>query len=246
MNEFIHLFMAVLFVGWSAFIVIALFRFHRSRNPKADYLGVKSHASSHLEVGVVIVEAVLLLGFAFPFWKQRVKDWPTGPDVVHVRAVGYQFGWFFHYPGPDGQFGRVDPDFYATHPVALDLQDPGSKDDIVVPGTLTIPVDRPCVIDVTSKDVIHNLAIVPMRIAQDAFPGQEVPMWFTPTKKSVDGPWEIICGQLCGAGHSQMKAFIEVISEEDWAKWLEERTPKPAAPDAEVTVAKTAALPSPE
>ena len=231
MNEFVHLFMAVLFVGWTAFIVVALFKFHRSRHPKADYLGVKSHASTHLEVGVVIIEAVLLLGFAFPFWRQRVLEWPTGPDVVHVRAVGYQFGWFFHYAGEDGQFGRVDTDLYAVHPVALDLQDPGRKTEHRGSGhshRAGGPAVRDrCDVKGRHPQLAHRAHA--RRTGRDSRSGDSYVV--SPLRRrALREPWEIICGQLCGAGHSQMKGFIEVISQEDWEKWLEERTPKPAEP----------------
>ncbi len=64
----IHIFMAVLFVGWGTFFVFTLIRFRRSRNPVADYAGVKSHRSTYMEIGVAVVEAVLLFGFAIPIW----------------------------------------------------------------------------------------------------------------------------------------------------------------------------------
>jgi len=72
MNEVVHWFMFVLFVGWTAFFVYVLIRFRRRKNPKAQYQGMTSHFSTHLEVFVVLVEVVLLLGFAFPLWSQRV------------------------------------------------------------------------------------------------------------------------------------------------------------------------------
>ena len=52
MLGWVHIFMLILFVGWGSFFVYCLFRFHRSRNPVANYTGVKSHASSYLEGGV--------------------------------------------------------------------------------------------------------------------------------------------------------------------------------------------------
>ena len=85
--------MAVLFVGWTAFFFYALWRFHRTRNPKANYHGVKSKASAHLEFTVVLIEAVLLLGFGLPLWHQRVApdEWPDKDQALRVRAVGEQF-----------------------------------------------------------------------------------------------------------------------------------------------------------
>src|SRR6476659_10486659 len=80
--EFCHWFMAVLFVGWSAFFIYVLFRFRRSRHPVADHEGVKSAISTHLEFAVVLVEAVMLIGFAIPLWAKRVNQFPSDKDAI--------------------------------------------------------------------------------------------------------------------------------------------------------------------
>ena len=83
-----------------------------------------------------------------------------------------------------------------------------------------MPVDRPVIIELSSKDVIHNFAVHPMRIAQDAIPGQIIPMWFKPIKT---GSYEIVCGQLCGLGHYSMKGMLVVDDPEEYQAWLKER-----------------------
>ena len=98
----IHVFMLVLFVGWGGFFVYVLIRFRKSRNPVADYTGVKSHGSSYIEVGVPVVEAVLLFGFAIPLWAARVADVPPESEAVVVQVTGEQFAWNVHYAGPTG------------------------------------------------------------------------------------------------------------------------------------------------
>src|SRR4026208_2423664 len=71
-----HVFMLILFLGWGGFFLYALVRFRRSRNPVANYTGVKSHNSNYAEIGVAVVEAVLLFGFAIPLWAARIGDIP--------------------------------------------------------------------------------------------------------------------------------------------------------------------------
>ncbi|MDQ6808735.1 MAG: hypothetical protein M3Z64_04840 [Verrucomicrobiota bacterium] len=219
--EFSHWFMAALFVGWSAFFVYVLIRFRRSRHPVANHEGVKSGISTHLEFAVVLIEAVLLVGFAIPLWAKRVNQFPESKDAVVVHAIGQQFNWNFHMPGPDGQYGRRNADLVSnSNSVGLDPNDPASKDDIVVLGELHVPVNRPVIIELSSKDVIHNFALPNMRMAQDAIPGQLIPMWFTPIKT---GTYEVICGQLCGLGHYGMKGTLVVDNPEEYQAWLKER-----------------------
>ena len=224
MMALIHWFMAILFVGWTAFLFVILYKFRAKKNPKASYKGVTSHFSTHIEVGVVIVEVVLLLGFAFPLWAARsdVKIRPSGEGVVNIRAVGEQYRWTFHYAGADNMMGMTSYERYSgANPVGLVEEDPNAADDFVSVNELRVPVGRPVVIQVTSKDVIHCLAVVPMFSQQDAIPGSEIPMWFVPEK---EGDWNIICAQLCGAGHAQMVSWVKAQSSEDFDKWCKDET----------------------
>ena len=63
----VHILMLVLFIGWGIFFIAALVRFNRRAHPKADYVGVRSHASSVLEIAIAVAETVLLVGFSIPF-----------------------------------------------------------------------------------------------------------------------------------------------------------------------------------
>ena len=216
--DVVHWFMTALFVGWILFFLFCLFRFWHRRHPKASYEGVRNHISTHIEIGVIIIEAVLLLGFAFPLWADRVDnfDYVKRSNPVRVRVVGYQFGWVYHYPGADGKFGRVDPTLISgTNELGIDYNDPNAQDDFSSP-ILKLPLKRPAVLNITSKDVIHNYSLIPMRIQQDAIPGKEIPMWFTPVK-----PLEtyVVCGQLCGEGHGNMVGSMEVVGEKEFGDW---------------------------
>lgn len=222
MLEMVHWLITVLLVGWSCFFIFCLYRFRRKKNPKASYVGVKGHASTHVEIGVVLVEAILLLGFAFPLWAVRSSEFPTGADVVRVRAVAEQYKWTMHYPGPDATFGMTKPELISgNNPLGRDPEDPNGKDDFVFT-ELVLAKDKECIVTITSKDVIHNLSLHPMRIGQDAIPGTVADIWFKPIKT---GRWETVCGQLCGAGHSGMVGYMEVKNQDDYDAWFKENTP---------------------
>jgi cytochrome c oxidase subunit 2 len=225
--------MAALFVGWSAFFIYVLIRFRKGRQPRADHAGVRSGISTHLEFSVVLIEAVLLLGFAIPLWARRVNQFPPGKEALLVHVVAQQFSFNYHLPGPDGQFARRDVNLVSnSNPLGIDPNDPAGKDDIVTTGELHVPVDRPVIAELSSKDVIHDFFVSDMRIAGDAIPGSLIPIWFTPVKT---GTYEVICAQLCGLGHYGMKGTLVVDTPQDYQAWLKERAElaggaQPAAP----------------
>jgi len=178
----IHWLMLVLFVGWGAFFIYSLVRFRKSRNPKADYAGVKSHASSYIEVAVALFEGVLLVGFAIPVWSNVWLKYPDPKEAVVIHVVAEQFAWNVHYPGKDGKFGRRDISLVsAENPLGLDRDDPDAKDDITTINNLHVPVGKPVLIYLSSKDVIHSFSLPLLRVKQDAIPGQSIPVTFTAT-----------------------------------------------------------------
>jgi cytochrome c oxidase subunit 2 len=178
----VHIMMFALFLGWGFFFAYTLVRFRRGRHPRADYAGAKTHASSYVEAGVALFEAVLLVAFAIPVWATRVNGIPEEASATVVRVVAEQFAWNIHYPGPDGKFGRTDPSLIsAENPLGLDREDPAAKDDITTINQLNLPVGKPVIVYLSTKDVIHSFSLPFFRVKQDAIPGQRIPVWFTPT-----------------------------------------------------------------
>lgn len=227
-----HWLMLILFVGWSIYFVVVLVRFQASKNPVASYAGAKSHVSSYIEVGVVVAEAVLLIGFAIPAWARWVTPHPAEGNALQIRVVAEQFAWNVQYPGPDGVFGRRDIGLVdSSNPLGLDRSDPFAQDDVTTINQLHLPVDRPVTILLSSKDVIHSFSLPTMRVKQDTIPGMEIPVHFmpvvsTPEEASLPGCaansscWEIACAQLCGLGHYRMRGFFQVHSAEGFDAWM--------------------------
>lgn len=221
MISLVHWLMLFLFVGWGAFFVYALFRFRAGANPRASYTGAKGKISKGLEVAVALVEVILLVGYAIPAWAKRVRDLPNESEAVRVRVVGEQFAWNVQYPGPDGKFGRTDIKLVsADNPLGLDRTDPAAKDDVTTINQLNLPVDRPVLVQLSSKDVIHSFGLYEMRVKQDAIPGMTIPVWFIPNRA---GEYEITCSQLCGLGHFRMRGFVTIQSQAEFTKWFDEQ-----------------------
>ena len=228
----IHVFMLVLFVGWGGFFAYTLIRFRKARHPVADYAGVKSHRSTYLEVAVAVVEAVLLIGFAIPLWAARVDRMPPESEALVVHVTAEQFAWNVRYAGPDGRFGKTDIKLLdlQSNPLGVDRSDPAAKDDLVTLNQLYLPANRPIIVKLRSKDVIHSFGIPEFRVKQDAVPGLTIPIWFVPNVTTAEmrartaNPefqYEIACAQLCGLGHARMRGFVTVLSADEFQKWVE-------------------------
>lgn len=227
-----HWMMLALFVFWIAYFVFVLFRFRKGANPRASYAGMKSYWSVYLVFLVALAEGVLLVAYEMPLWRERTKNFPSAEEATVVRVVGEQFNWNVHYPGNDGQFGRTDVSLVGPdNPLGLDRRDPAAKDDITTINQLTVPVGRPVLIRLTSKDVIHSFAVYEMRVKQDATPGLDTPVWFVPTVtteeirarlKRPEFDYEIACSQLCGLGHFRMRGILTVTSEAGYRAFLAE------------------------
>lgn len=220
---YIHTLMIVLFVGWFIYFLFVLWRFQRRRNPKGDYLGVRNHASSYLEFTVAGIEAALLLFVAIPIWAKAVDKFPKESKSTVFHVMGQQFAWNARYPGLDGKFGKQDLRLVkADNTFGVDPNDPAGKDDIVVLNEMHVPVNKPVIVHISSRDVIHSFKVLAMRVTQDAVPGMRIPAWFKPTK---EGRFQVYCAQLCGNGHAAMaQGVIVVESQANYDKWLASKT----------------------
>jgi cytochrome c oxidase subunit 2 len=148
---------------------------------------------------------------------------PPDPQALHIDVQAEQFAFYFRYPGPDGAFGKAHPDliddgegnFFGLDPA----NDTTARDDIVT-ATLAIPVNRPILLTMHSKDVGHAFYVPELRIQQDFVPGLDIPLQFTATQVVKK---EIVCTQLCGLGHFNMRAYIDVMTDDQFQQWLKDQ-----------------------
>ena len=159
---------------------------------------------------------------------------PPESEALVVQVTGEQFAWNVHYAGPDGVFGRTDIKLLdlQSNPLGLDRSDPAAKDDVTTLNQLYLPVNKPIIVRLRSKDVIHSFGVPEFRVKQDAIPGLTIPIWFVPTVTTAEmrtrtgNPefqYEIACAQLCGLGHARMRGFVTVQTAEEFQKWMEEQ-----------------------
>lgn len=207
-----------------AHILLGLFlwRFGGKRSGPALYW----HENRRLEITWTVVTAVVFVGLGLQGSRIWAREYLTEPsaNAMTVEVTGQQFAWNFRYPGPDGKFGRTRPDKVDDSEgnyIGLDDSDPAGNDDITIQNIVAVPVNRPILLIVRSRDVLHSFFVPVLRFKQDAVPGMGIPVHFTATKI---GEYEVACAELCGMQHYKMRARFLVMSDADFAAWLKARS----------------------
>lgn len=221
----------IIFVLVEMLLLIFLFRYRHREGRRAHY----THGNNRLEVIWTILPAIICVVLALlsrRTWADIKQRMPEGALTVEVTAE--QFAWNIRYPGPDGKLG--------------------TPDDVLSLNQMHVPVGRPVVVALRSKDVIHSFFLPEFRVKQDAVPGMTTRIWFDAMRT---GNWEIACAELCGLGHYRMKGFLTVDTPEDFEKWLTAQaaqpetaasgsTPAPAAPSSTEAPPAGQTIPGPE
>ncbi len=184
------------FVGTQLLLAISIWKFGHREGRRAWYIP----GSLRLEAAWTIVPTVILAALAIyqmESWAATKINRPPGPPLAEV--TGRQFQWDVRYPGPDGYL-NTDDDLVTTD------------------GVLHVPVGDTIVLALHSDDVIHSFFIPSLRLKQDLVPGIDHEVWFTP---DTEGEYDIVCAELCGWGHSQMRGRLIVESPEAYAEFLD-------------------------
>ena len=166
----VHLLMLVLFVGWGTLqLRVRAHPIPPEAQPTRESGWRAREYALATEIGLGVAEVILLVIFALPLWFD-----PTAAQPSRERGGGprlaEQFAWNVHYPGADGRWRDETHTGSPTNPLGLDRQSPFGKDDIVLLSLMHLPVNRPVIIQLSSKDVIHSFGVPAMRVKQDAIP----------------------------------------------------------------------------
>ncbi|MCY1352738.1 cytochrome c oxidase subunit II [compost metagenome] len=163
-------------------------------------------------------------------------------DAMVLEVVGQQWSWAFRFPGKSGELGASDPRFITgSNPLGLDPDDPRGQDNIVIVGPeVHLPLNKPVKVLLRSKDVLHDFYVPQFRARMNMVPGMVTSFWFTPTQT---GRFEVLCAQLCGVGHYNMRGIVVVEEPAAYEAWLAKQQTfamalaKAAAPPAAMAAA---------
>jgi cytochrome c oxidase subunit 2 len=203
-------------------LLLAYFIWRFSQNRPGEKLKSFPGGAMGLVLGAFLLvgtEVLALGAFGAKAWASMYLT-PPAANAMPIQVQAGQFAFYFRYPGPDGTFGPIHPDQLNEanqNFFGLDTtHDADSKDDIVA-AEMAIPVNREIHLLMHSKDVGHSFFVPELRVQQDFVPGLDLSLHFTATKT---GKYEIVCTQLCGLGHYNMKAYLYVMTQDDYDAWL--------------------------
>jgi cytochrome c oxidase subunit II len=222
LHTFMLILCTVIFVGVFGVMFYSVFAHRKSKGHKAAHF----HESTTVEIIWTIVPFIIVVLMALPATKTVVAMKDTSNSDVTIKVTGYQWKWGYDYvkgPGEGISFlstlstPRAETD--GTQPITdTYLQE--------VDNPLVVPVDKKIRIITTANDVVHSWYMPAFGVKQDAIPGFVRDTWF---KADKTGTFRGFCTELCGKEHAFMPVVVEVLSADDYAKWVDDEKKKMAA-----------------
>jgi cytochrome c oxidase subunit 2 len=208
----------VVFTAVVLFMAYCVFRFRHRPGRRAAYEPESKRLEWWLTVATAVGVAAMLAPGLF-VWHQFVTV-PEG--ATELEVIGQQWRWSFRLPGKDGRLGASDTrNVGGDNPLGVTPNDPNGRDDIVVDGEdLHLQIGKPVKVLLRSIDVLHNFYVPEFRAKMDFVPGMVTYFWLTPTRT---GTFDILCAELCGVGHSQMRGSVVVDDEAAYQAWLQKQ-----------------------
>jgi cytochrome c oxidase subunit 2 len=205
----------IVFIAVVLFTAYCVWRFHHVEGRQAMYEPENKKLELWLTVATGIGVAAMLAPGLF-VWGQFVT---VPADATELEVVGQQWQWSYRLPGRDGKLGGSDnANITSDNPLGLHKNDAKGQDDLVIEGgEIHLPIGKPVKMVMRAVDVLHDFYVPEIRAKMDAIPGMVTYFWFTPTRT---GSFDILCAELCGMGHAQMRGIFKIDTEADYQAWL--------------------------
>lgn len=205
----------VFFIVINLLLGYIVWRFRHREGHRAAY-EPENKRLEHWLIGLSAIGIMALLAPGLIVYADYVRP-PREAMVLEV--VGQQWQWAFRFPGQGGELGTSDARFVSgTNPLGLNPDDANGQDDVIVVGPeVHLPLNRPVKVLLRSKDVLHDFYVPPIRARMNMVPGMVTSFWFTPTQV---GRFDILCAQLCGVGHYNMRGHVVVEEPAAFDAWL--------------------------
>ena len=184
----------------------AMIRFRASRNPNPS----KRTHNVLVEIIWTLVPCLILIVMAVPSFKVLYSQDTIPKADVTIKAIGYQWYWGYEYPDENIIF-----ESYMIEEKDLE---PGQPRLLSVDNEIVVPVNKVVKVLITANDVLHAWALPSFGVKRDAVPGRINETWF---KADRTGTFYGQCSELCGIKHAFMPITVNVVSQDEYVKWLE-------------------------
>ncbi|CCD37716.1 Cytochrome c oxidase polypeptide II [Candidatus Paraburkholderia kirkii UZHbot1] len=222
----LHIFMliicTIILIGVFGVMFYSLFKHRKSKGFKP----ANFYESTTVEIIWTIVPFIIVILMALPATKAVVAMKDTSNADLTVKVTGYQWKWGYDYVKGPGE-GISFLSTLSTPRSEVNGQKPISNLYLQeVDNPLVVPVDKKIRIITTANDVVHSWYVPAFGVKQDAIPGFVRDTWF---KAEKVGTYRGFCTELCGKEHAYMPVVVEVLSADDYAKWVDAQKMKMAA-----------------
>jgi cytochrome c oxidase subunit 2 len=222
LHTFMLIICTVIFLGVFGVMFYSILVHRKSKGFKASNF----HESTTVEIIWTIVPFIIVILMALPATKTVVAMKDTTNADLTVKVTGYQWKWGYDYVKGPGE-GINFLSTLATPRTEVNGQAPITDLYLQeVDNPLVVPVDKKIRIITTANDVVHSWYVPAFGVKQDAIPGFVRDTWF---KADRVGTFRGFCTELCGKEHAYMPVVVNVLSADDYAKWVDNEKKKMAA-----------------
>lgn len=214
-----HTFVTVIIVVIALFVlgllIYVMMRFNEKRHTNPS----RTTHNTVLEIAWTVIPVLILVAIAIPSFRLLFAQYDFPKADLTITATGSQWYWTYEYPDHGITFASIIVQ-------EADLK-PGQPRLLTVDHEVVVPVNKNVIVQLKSNDVIHDWAVPSFGIKLDAVPGRLQQTWF---RAERTGMFYGQCSELCGRNHAFMPIAIRVVSDEDFAAWLDQHK-KSAARD---------------
>ena len=218
----VHSFHNLLLVLITAIVVLVLallawvaIRYNAGSNPTPS----RNSHNTTLEVAWTVVPVLILLVIAIPSFRLLYAQYDFPKADLTIKATGHQWYWSYNYPDQGGF------NFDALMIEEADLK-PGQPRLLATDNEVVVPVNKTVHVLLAADDVIHNWAVPAFGLKMDAVPGRVIRVWFNARET---GTYYGQCSELCGERHAFMPIQVRVVTDQEFAAWIEDAKKKFAA-----------------
>ena len=201
-----HDFLSVLIIVITLFVLALLVVVVVKFNAKANPVPSRTTHNTLIEVAWTLVPVLILVGISVPSFRLLFLELDVPKADMTIKATGKQWYWSYAYPD-NGKF-EFDSLMAADKQPRL----------LGVDNEMVVPVNKVVRVQVTGADVIHAFAMPAFGVKIDAIPGRLNETWFKATKT---GMYYGQCSELCGKDHAFMPIAVRVVSDQEFASWVE-------------------------